>query len=116
MLSRDLRIHVLTADTHGNAADACRGLPCGLVILPEGDQDVAKWDYGRSLGANQTVSIGNGRNDRLMVGEAAIGIAVIGEEGSSAETVAAAQIVCRSVAEALSLLRHPKRLVATLRT
>lgn len=115
-LSRDLEIHVVTADTHGNAAGACAGLPCGLVVLPEGDQDVSKRDYVRKLGAGRTVCIGNGRNDRLMVREAAIGICVIGEEGASAETVAAAHVVCRSAGEALSLLVHTKRLVATLRS
>lgn len=116
LLSRDLEIHVVTADTHGNAAAACDGLPCRLVVLPEGDQDVAKRDYVRGLGAGRTACIGNGRNDRLMVREAAIGICVIGEEGASAETAAAAHIVCRSAGEALSLLVHTGRLVATLRS
>lgn len=115
-LSRDLEIHVVTADTHGNAAAACNGLPCRLVVLPEGGQDVSKRDYVRTLGAERTVCIGNGRNDRLMVREAAIGICVIGKEGASAETAAAARVVCRSAGEALSLLVHTKRLVATLRS
>jgi len=114
-LSRDLQIHILTADTHGNAAAACEGLPCRLVVLPQGAQDVAKRDYVRNLGPARTVCVGNGRNDRLMVKEAAIGIAVIGEEGASAETAAAAHAVCRSPREALSLLADPRRLVATLR-
>lgn len=114
-LSRDLSIHILTADTHGNAAAACKGLPCRLVVLPEGDEDVAKRDYVRKLGAGRTVCIGNGRNDRFMVREAAIGICVIGEEGASAETAAAAHVVCRSAGEALSLMVHTGRLSATLR-
>jgi len=115
-LSRDLEIHVVTADTHGNAAAACKGLPCRLVVLPEGDQDVSKRDYVRTLGTGRTACIGNGRNDRLMVREAAIGICVIGEEGASAETAVAAHVVCRSAGEALSLLIHTRRLVATLRS
>jgi soluble P-type ATPase len=115
-ISRNLSIHILTADTRGNAAGACAGLPCRLVVLPAGDQDEAKRDYVRKLGAGRTVCIGNGRNDRLMVQEAAIGICVIGEEGASTETVAAAHVVCRSAGEALSLLIYPLRLVATLRS
>jgi len=115
-LSRDLEIHVVTADTHGNAAAACNGLPCRLVVLPQGDQDVSKRDYVRTLGAGRTACIGNGRNDRLMVREAAIGLCVIGAEGASAETAAAAHVVCRSAGEALSLLVHTQRLVATLRS
>lgn len=114
-LSRDLAIHVLTADTHGNAADACRGLPCALAVLPEGDQDVAKRDYVRGLGAERTVCVGNGRNDRLMVREAVVGIAVIGGEGASAETMLGADVVCGNIRDALNLLLYPKRLIATLR-
>ena len=116
LLSQDLRIHILTADTHGNAAAECEGLPCGLVVLPEGDQDVSKREYVRKLGTDRAVCIGNGRNDRLMVGEAAVGIAISGEEGASAETVRNADVVCRSASEALSLLVNPRRLVATLRS
>jgi len=115
-LSLDIEIHVLTADTHGNAAAACAGLPCRLVILPAGAEDRAKRDHVRNLGAGRTVCLGNGRNDALMVREAAIGIAVIGEEGASAETVGNAHVVCRGASEALSLLINPLRLVATLRT
>ena len=115
-LSRDLEIHVVTADTHGNAAAACKGLPCRLVVLPEGDQDVSKRDYVRMLGTGRTACIGNGRNDRLMVREAAIGVCVIGEEGASAGTAAAAHVVCRGAGGALSLLVHTRRLVATLRS
>jgi soluble P-type ATPase len=116
VLSRNVEIHILTADTHGNAASACQDLPCRLVVLPEGDQDVAKRDYVRKLGADRTVCIGNGRNDRLMVGEAAVGIAIIGEEGAATETIRNADVVCRSASEALSLLVNPRRLVATLRS
>ncbi len=114
-LSRDVTIHILTADTHGNTASACQGLPCRMIVLHEGGQDIAKRDYVRKLGADRTVCIGNGRNDRLMVREAVIGIAVIGEEGASGETMTGADVVCRSALEALSLLRFPMRLVATLR-
>jgi soluble P-type ATPase len=115
-LSGKLEIHVLTADTHGNAAVACAGLPCRLVLLPAGAEDRAKRDHVRNLGNGRTVCLGNGRNDALMVREAAIGIAVIGEEGASAETVRNAHVVCRSASEALSLLKYPLRLMATLRS
>jgi soluble P-type ATPase len=64
----------------------------------------------------RSTCIGNGRNDRLMVGEAAARIAIIGEEGASAETVQNADVVCRSASEALFLLVNPRRLVATLRS
>jgi len=115
-LADELRIHVLTADTFGKARAGLEGLPCELVILPRDDQAAGKLDYVEQLGAEKTVSIGNGRNDRLMVKEAALGIAVILEEGAASETLMAADVVCRSVLSAFELLSRPLRLTATLRS
>jgi soluble P-type ATPase len=92
------------------------GVPATLSILPEKDQDQGKLAYIKELGAHATVSIGNGRNDGLMLKHAALGIALIQEEGASAETLMAAQIVCKDILSALDLLRNPKRMVATLRS
>ena len=60
--------------------------------------------------------MGNGRNDALMLKEAALGIAVIQEEGGAVETLLAADIVTHSVLVALDLLLNPLRLTATLRS
>jgi soluble P-type ATPase len=62
------------------------------------------------------VCIGNGRNDRLMLAESALGIAVVLGEGAAAVTLAAADVVCTDILAALALLTHPLRLVATLRS
>jgi soluble P-type ATPase len=43
-------------------------------------------------------------------------ISVIGAEGAAGRALVAADVVVASVADALDLLRYPKRLVATLRT
>jgi soluble P-type ATPase len=51
-----------------------------------------------------------------MLGHVALGIAVIGAEGASAATVARADIVCRSIVEALDLLADPRTIAATLRS
>jgi len=62
------------------------------------------------------VALGNGRNDRLMLREAALGIALIQREGGAAETIASADLLSTSVIEALDLLLHPQRLIASLRS
>jgi soluble P-type ATPase len=62
------------------------------------------------------VAIGNGRNDVNMLAEAALGIAVMGPEGTSSEAVRAADVVVMSINEALDVLLHPERLKATLRS
>ena len=114
-LAADLSIHVLTADTFGKAANGLAGLPCDLAVLPPGQQDLAKRDFVLGLGADQCVCMGNGRNDRLMLEAAGLGVAVILGEGAAGVTLAAADIVCTSITAALELLRHPLRLAATLR-
>ncbi len=115
-LAGSLGIHVVTADTFGKAARALDGLDGRLVILPPGNQAAAKADYVRQLGEQATVAIGNGRNDRLMLEQAALGIAVLGEEGTAAAAILAADLVVRDVFSAFELLRNPRRLVATLRS
>jgi hypothetical protein len=60
----------------GEKADRCPH--CGYALK---DFQGLSYDYARKLGKDRVVCIGNGRNDRLMVGEAAAVIAIIGEEG-----------------------------------
>jgi soluble P-type ATPase len=115
-LAEELQIHILTADTFGKVRSRVEGVPCELSILPVDNQDKGKLDYVKGLGAGYTVCIGNGRNDRLMLKEAALGIAVILEEGAAVETLGSADIVCTHILSALELLTHPLRLTATLRS
>jgi len=115
-LAEHLEIHVLTADTFGKAAAQLAGVNCKLSILPLEHQDLGKLDYVKKLGCDKTCCMGNGRNDRLMLKESALGVAVILEEGAAVETLAAADVICTSILSALDLLTHPLRLVATLRS
>ena len=115
-LAKELEIHILTADTFGKVKSRVEGIPCELSILPVENQDTGKLDYVKSLGTEHTVCMGNGRNDRLMLKEASLGIAVILEEGAAMETLAAADIVCSGIIPALELLTNPLRLTATLRS
>jgi len=115
-LSDALRIHVVTADTFGVAAAELAGLPVELVIVARDDQAEQKLGYVTNLGASTVVAIGNGRNDRKMLDAAALGIALIQREGGAADSVAAADVVVTAIVDALALLRHPMRLVATLRS
>jgi soluble P-type ATPase len=114
-LSGKLRVHIVTADTFGRVRSALEGTPCAISILPPGEQDLGKLELVRGLGPARCVCVGNGNNDRLMLAEAALGIAVILAEGACARTMAAAEVVCTGILDALALLENPLRLVATLR-
>jgi len=115
-LSNQLQIHILTADTFGNVREGIDGIPCKLEILPKVNQSQKKLDYVSELGIIDTICIGNGRNDRLMLDEAAVGILVILKEGAAVESLQAADVICTNIIDALELLVHPKRLTATLRS
>ena len=115
-LAKLVELHILTADTFGKVQCSIEAVPCTLSILDEQNQAEAKQKYVQNLGSEQTVAIGNGRNDRLMLKEAALGIAVIGPEGVAVENIIGADIVCRCILEAFDLLLNPKRLIATLRS
>lgn len=115
-LSKHLAVYILTADTFGTARAVLAGLPCIVHILPQVGQNHAKMAFVAQLGRGETVCIGNGRNDKLMLQAAALGIAIIGPEGAAIDAVQAADIVAPSIQVALDLLLHPLRLVATLRS
>lgn len=115
-LAGRLQLHVVTADTFNKAGSRLAGLPCELVVLPKDDQHVGKRSYVERLGRDRTVAIGNGRNDRLMLEAAALGIAVIQREGAASDAVQAADVVCPGILPAMELLSHPLRLTATLRS
>lgn len=108
-------IHILTADTHGNVQKRAHDLPCHIHIISGDDEIQAKEEYVTRLGSKGVVAVGNGQNDTAMLQTAAIGIGLIGPEGLASPVIAAADIIVTSIDDALGLLVHPQRLVATLR-
>ncbi len=115
-LAEKLKVHIITADTFGKAKSEVKDIPCTFSILPEKNQDTGKLEYIHKYDPEKTICIGNGRNDRLMLKDAAVGIALIQEEGASALTISSADVVCKCILDALDLLTNPLRLVATLRS
>ncbi len=115
-LSDVLEIHIVTADTFGGVKESLHGLPVNLSILSSHNpQDKQKAQYVKKLGADKTVALGNGRNDFLMLKEAALGVCIVEVEGMYSRNILVSDIVCKSAIDALNLLTNPKRLIATLR-
>jgi soluble P-type ATPase len=115
-LSKDLDFHVITADTFGFVERELEHVRCKLVKISNRNQAVSKQEYVLNLGKDKTICIGNGNNDRLMVREAALGIALLQEEGTCIETLLASDVVCKSAIDAFGYFKEPKRLIATLRS
>ena len=114
-LSLRYAVHVVTADTFGTVAKELEGLQVKRVVLQSDDHTREKAAFVASLGAENCAAVGNGSNDAAMLEAAALGIAVVGEEGCSALAMRNADVLTRHIADAIGLLLHPKRLVATLR-
>ena len=110
-----MEIRVLTFDSFGTAEEALRELPCAVSVLSGEDGAERKRDIVRRLGAHRVIALGNGANDRLMLEEARLGIAVIEAEGASSAALSASDVVARDIVSALELLLNPRRLLATLR-
>ena len=115
-LANELDLHVVTGNTYGDARDHLRNCPVEIICLPVADQALAKGDYVRRLGPDRVAAIGNGRNDAVMLEQAALGIVVLGTEGLATDALDVADVVVRHAVDGLGLLLRPKRLIATLRS
>jgi soluble P-type ATPase len=115
LLSQSLKIYVLTADTHGTASKEVEGLTVELIQVPDEDSKAAKGAFLSQIAPESTIAIGNGSNDQFLLREAALGIAVLGDEGLSLAALQSADVVVQNISQALSLLLKPKRLTATLK-
>lgn len=114
-LATDVKLYVLTADTFGTAALACRDLPVQLMKVDQLQGGEDKEHLVVRLGAEHTAAIGNGNNDVQMLTRAALGLLVLGPEGSSGRALQVADVVFSDILAALDFLLKPKRVVATLR-
>jgi len=114
-LSHGVKIYILTADTQGTAGEESSDVKAELLKVSEKDSTEVKLRVMESLDPTRTVAIGNGNNDQLILKEAALSIAVLGDEGASFSAIKNADIIVKNISDALDLFLKPKRLIATLR-
>ena len=114
-LSALVDIYVVTADTFGSVSEMMNHLDVTVHILEKGNETQGKLNFINQLQPDNVCAIGNGQNDAAMLKAAKISIAVIGDEGVSTQALLAANLITRSIDEALDLLLKPLRLKATLR-
>lgn len=114
-LSNKVNIYVATADTYGNAKKECDKYNLNVQLLKSGNTRVAKKEFVKKLGYENTASLGNGYNDEEMLKNTKLSIAVFSEEGIYAPLLSQSDVVVNSIENALDLFLKPKRLVAMLR-
>ncbi|HET7745507.1 MAG TPA: HAD hydrolase family protein [Gaiellaceae bacterium] len=111
-LGEKLEVQLLSADTYGVLAGVSTELQAHSRTVTTGDEKArCIWE----LGPERCAAIGNGANDAPMLEIAALGVAVVGPEGTAAAALRAADVVCSSILDALDLLLDERALVATLR-
>jgi P-type E1-E2 ATPase len=111
-LRAQLELHLLSGDTFGTLEEVARVLELTPRRVTLGAE---KAEVVRTLGSDHVVVIGNGANDVPALEAATLGFTIVGAEGASAAAVSAADVVCRSICDALDLLLDPRALGATLR-
>jgi len=114
-LADQVKIYILTADTQGMANEDAKDMNIEVIKIIEEDSNQGKFDFLKTLDFEKTVAVGNGNNDQLVLKEAGLGIAVLGDEGLSVSVIKNADVVVKNVSDALDLFLKPKRLIATLR-
>lgn len=108
--------HIATAGTHGDTAAIAAQTGIEIELIDAGHEAEQKRRFVAALGSHQVAAIGNGANDRAMLEEAAIAVAVCGAEGMCVELLRAADILVSRQEDALDLFLDPVRIVATLRS
>ena len=114
-LSNVYTLHVITADTFGSVHAELEGYDVDIKVLSTDYHTEEKAAYISKLGKDTCVAIGNGNNDAAMLLSASVGIAIMGDEGCAKDALMSSDVICKNIAEALSLILQSKRLIATLR-
>ena len=112
---KGIKVHLVTADTHGTARNECANMPIEIQIFDNSNAAENKREIPEKLGAENCICIGNGFNDGQMFEACSISIVVMGTEGCSAKSLVKADIVCKNIEDAFDLILKPSRMIATLR-
>ncbi|MFW9770806.1 MAG: HAD family hydrolase [Candidatus Heimdallarchaeota archaeon] len=116
-LKRFYEIYLISADTRGNLRHLAEKLHVNYIRIfsVETSEAEAKNNELLKLGKDITVAIGNGNNDYLMLKNAIIGIAILGEEGSTKNAILNSDVILTNVIDAINFLLDEKTMIATLR-
>jgi len=114
-LKAHVNIYILTADTYGTVEKECKEIYAEVLTFPKENAGESKNDIIKELGGENTLCIGNGFNDIPMFKESILSIAVIEGEGVSGKLLMQADIVTRSIIDALEIVLDKNKMKATLR-
>lgn len=114
LLSKRTKIYIFTTQDKDTVEKVLKKIRAEIIFLKEGESTQGKLDLLSNLNAKNSVFIGNGEDDKEVMKDVAFGIAVIGKEGASVETIKMADILFFNMIDALDFLLKPLRQKATL--
>lgn len=114
LLSKRLKIYIFAKEEKERVEEVLRRVRAEIVFLNQGDSSKQKLEFLNSLGGFRTAVIGNGVDDLPMLKEAALGMVILGKEGTSGALIQVANLIFTNVIDALDFLLKPLRQRATL--
>jgi len=114
LLSKRLKIYIFTKEEKERVEEALKRVKAEIIFLNRGEASRQKLELIQSLGAFRTAVIGNGIDDLSIMKEAALGMVILGKEGTSGALIQIANLVFTDVIDALDFLLKPLRQSATL--
>jgi soluble P-type ATPase len=114
-LTENFEVYVITADTFGSVKKIFENSAVKVNIISRETGTRDKERLVETVGARETIAIGNGFNDRLMLKAAALGFCIAGPEGASTKALLSSDVVLGKIEDFFLMMEEPKRLIATLR-
>ena len=114
-LSQDFNVFIITADTFDTVEEIFSGTDVNIEIVSKANGTLDKKSLIELLNPKETIALGNGSNDVLMLKESAISIAVLGQEGLSIKALENSDLVIKDINDFFEMMKEPKKIVATLR-
>ncbi len=115
-MKKFFEIYVISANTRGTLDQIAEELGIKAIHIPKSKSEKeSKLTSLRVLNPEQTIAVGNGNNDIEIITQSKIGIAVLGNEGASIQSLISSDLVVPSISDAFKILLDEKALIATLR-
>jgi soluble P-type ATPase len=114
LLSKRLKIYIFAKEEKERVEEVLKRVKAEIVFLNRGEASKQKLELIQRLGAFRTAVIGNGIDDLSIMKEAALGMVILGKEGTSGVLIQIANLVFTDVIDALDFLLKPLRQRATL--
>ena len=119
-LKEEYDVYLISADTRGNLEEIANDLGVSYIKIKvdkikTANESEAKKNELIQLGKENTVAIGNGNNDSLMLKNAILGIIIIGSEGAAINSLLNADVILPDPISTVDFLLDEEKIIATLR-